>query len=89
MGLKEKFDALEASEQWPFVLSLSKEEKDKLEIGLDYDTSWIDFDPSDVSCNEDGEVDDRLQLTEFKEHFGCSDGSFSLLKALGFNVEFV
>ena len=87
MSLKEKFDALDASEQWPFVISLSEDEKKKILIRLDNDLTSINFDIEDAITDEDGDVIEFNQETDFKEYIGDSDGVIILLSALGINAE--
>ncbi len=73
------FDALDAKEQWAFILTLQN--KDSVEIFLDNDATSISF--GEIEEDDDGYSDIR----GFKNDIGDRQGAYDLLECLGFNAQ--
>ena len=81
MELGKHFDELGSAAQWIFILTLTPEDKEKVEIFLDNDDTSISF----GEIEEDG--DGYVAMHHFKNDIGDRQGAFDLLEGLGFKVQ--
>lgn len=79
MALGKQFENLTTEKQWEFVLGL--EDKSKIEVYLDNDSTEITFGDE----FENGDEDDPV-LYFFQDFIGDAEGVLHLLKALGISA---
>ena len=75
--MKEEFDNLTDKEQWSWIL---KQDKSKLSLALDNDTTYIYFKDELGSDNEP-------MYSTFNVYCGGDRGTIYLLQALGFEAD--
>jgi len=92
--LREEFDKLNGVEQWNFALKY----KDSITLELDNDDTYFFFDKDQEEINKQIEaIEDsndimdwpEPNLFQFNGYIGWADGTFDLLKAIGFKARSV